>query len=470
MKEVKTPIVTVLGHVDHGKTTLLDVIRKTSVAAREAGGITQSIGASKITTKEGEITFIDTPGHAAFRKMRERGTRIADIALLVVAADDGVKPQTEEALDYILQSETLMIVVLTKTDLPSSDVERVKTQLTERGVRFEGEGGDVPCIAVSAKEGRGIGELIEMIELVAEVNGLKADREAALRAVVIETRKDTRGRVVWTVVKDGSLRVGENVKAGGVRARVRGLFDENGRQVPEAGPGSPVLVLGFSDLPEVGDEIVGDGSGGGVEGVITEETKAHEDRMRKRKVAEGEIGIVLKTASSGTLEAVENSIPRGVVILEAGVGEINDTDIFLAKAGGARVIAFETKAPTAVKKLAETEEVKIETFGVIYELIKRLEELVEGGKEKIKARAVIVQVFPYKKRRVAGSKIEEGEMVVGESVFLVRGEEKVGKVKLVSMRKQKHEIKRAKVGEECGILFEPGLDFKEGDMLVSFQV
>jgi len=463
MKKQRAPIVAVLGHVDHGKTTLLDAIRETNVQAREAGGITQGIGATKVVTAEGEITFIDTPGHAAFNKMREQGAKVADIALLAVAADDGVKPQTEEALEYIRKSETPVIVVITKTDLPSAEVERVKGGLEKIGVAFEGRGGDVPCVPVSAKKKEGLEGVLEMIQLVAEVSEIKADPEGELLGVVIETSKDKRGPVALVVVREGKLAVGSEIQAGGVQTKVRGLFDVEGKRVTEVGPGNAALVLGFSELPEVGAEVRAVGQGAQLGGPMERGIK------RSQEIGEEEVGIVLKAGSAGALEAIEGSLPERVVVVAAGVGEVVESDIFMAKAAGAVVMVFESKVSASVKKLAEMEGVRIESFRIIYELIDRLEELIEGKSEKVLAEAIILKVFPYDGKRVAGAKIMKGEIAVKDKLIVMREGKRLGEVKVVSMRKGKQEIQSAKAGEECGILFTPSLDFGEGDMIVSVQ-
>jgi translation initiation factor IF-2 len=253
---LRPPIVSVLGHVDHGKTTLLDYIRKTSVAEKEVGGITQSTGASKVKTKDGkEITFIDTPGHAAFSNMRSRGAKVADIAILVVAADDGVKPQTKEALEYILSSQIPFIVAATKTDLSSSSVDNVRNQLEKEGVSFEGRGGEIPLVVVSGKTGKGVDDLLEVVGLVAELHEIKGNTNDDLQAVVIETGKDKGGPTVTVVVRNGSLKVGDQVIAETTKAKIRGLFDFKGKSVKSCLPGDSCLILGFSELPPVGSRV-----------------------------------------------------------------------------------------------------------------------------------------------------------------------------------------------------------------------
>lgn len=458
---MRPPVVSVLGHVDHGKTTLLDAIRKTSVTAKEAGGITQKIGASVAKTKEGkEITFIDTPGHAAFSKMRSRGANAADIAILVVAADDGVKPQTQEAIEHIRKAEIPFIVAITKTDLATANVEQTKGQLEKEGILFEGRGGDTPVVAVSAKKGDGIEDLLEMVSLVAEVNEVNGDLKASLQAVVIETGKDKSGNIVSVVLKQGTLKVGENIYIEGKEAKVRGLFDWEEKRIKEVKPGYPALILGFGFLPPVGSIVVNEKKEGS--------TKVEKKREVK-EVKEGEIPVIIKAASEGSLEAVTTNIPEKIVIVSSGVGEVTETDVFMAKAASARILAFDSKVSNSVLKLAETEGVKIEKFKIIYKLFDRLSELLEEKRIKIDGKAKIVAIFPYEKRKVAGCKVISGKILKTNKMLVTREDETLKEVKVISMKKQKEDIDEAKEGEECGIIFVPQLDFQVGDVLVSLS-
>ncbi|MEJ2441604.1 MAG: GTP-binding protein, partial [Patescibacteria group bacterium] len=321
MKKVRPPIVTVLGHVDHGKTTLLDALRKTSVARKEAGGITQSTGASVVTTKEGKkITFIDTPGHAAFAEMRSRGAQLADIALLVVAADDGVKPQTIEALKYIKEAKIPFIVVISKIDISPSIVP-IKGQLEKEGVLFEGRGGDTPLVALSAKTKKGIDELIEMITLVSEVNEIKADEGGELEAIVVETGKDTRGPTASVVVREGTLSVRDEILMDGIECRVRGLFNYEGKSVKKVLPGEPALVLGLKELPPVGTKVTS------LKGGETKKDEVIKKDAKQSSVEEGQIAVVLKARSAGALEALLVNLPKDVVVVNSGVGPVNESDV-----------------------------------------------------------------------------------------------------------------------------------------------
>lgn len=458
--QIRPPIVVVLGHVDHGKTTLLDAIRKTNVVSREAGGITQSIGASQVTTKEGKkITFIDTPGHAAFTKMRSRGVNLADIAVLVVAADDGVKPQTKEAIQIIRESGVPFVVALTKTDLGSADIEAAKGQLEKEGVAFEARGGDVPVVALSGKTGKGVDDLLETISLVSEVHEIKGDPGGQLEAIVLETSKDKRGLLVSVVVRNGVLRVGETTSVEGISAKIRGLFGEGRKSIKEVFPSEPALILGFETLPPVGAKITAFREGS--LGVL-------ENKADAIYVEEGQIPIMVKAENAGALEAILAALPGGVVVVSSGVGDVYESDVLLAKSSGVeRIFCFESKASTGVSKLAEAEGVKIETFRVIYEFIQRLEELIKKEDIEILGKAEIVAEFPFNTKRVAGCKVTAGQILKTSKLILTRGEKKLGEVKAHSLKKQKQEISVAKAQEEFGILFEPQLDFKVGDVLVS---
>ncbi len=457
---VRPPIVVVLGHVDHGKTSLLDAIRKTSVVRREAGGITQSIGASVAITKDKrQITFIDTPGHALFTKMRSRGVGLADIAVLVVAGDDGVQPQTKEALKLLQESGTSFIVALTKIDLPTAATETVLGQLEKEGVYFEKRGGDISWIGVSSKTGKGIDELLELISLVSDLKGLVSNPASDLDGFVIETSKDKRGLLVSVVVKDGKISVGDIIFAGELQAKVRGLFDDSGKPIKQVMPGYPALILGFGDLPEVGAKI-----GSKLMGKILPVAAA------TARQGEAKIKIFVKAKTAGGLEALLANVPQEVEVIGSGVGDLIESDIFLAKAGSAIVFLFESKMSSNIRRLSETEGVEIERFDVVYDLIERLKELVEKGKEEIVGKAQIITTFPFDGKKVAGSKIINGKIAKADHLKLMRGEGQIGKVKVISIKKQKQEVNEVKQGEECGILFEPQLDFQIGDVLLSVKV
>ena len=457
----RPPIIAVLGHVDHGKTTLLDVIRKTNVASREAGGITQGIGASMITLKDGKrITFIDTPGHTVFSAMRSRGAKVADIAILVVAADDGVKPQTKEALEMIKEVGVPFVVVLSKTDLPSADIESAKGQLEKGGVLFEGRGGDVPVIALSAKKEEGIDDLLAIISLLSEVIGLKGSVNDPLEAVVIETAKDNRGLLLSAVVKSGKLSVGQTVYGEGIEAKIKGLFDFQLKSVKEILPGEPAQILGFSQFPPVGSTIFSQKQ------ESFPAASEFQAKARDRFQKEGLV-VSIKAQTKGSLEALVASLPEGVVVTEAAVGDVSENDVLMAKTSGARIFAFESKTSPSIIKLADAEGVIIEKFNIIYKLLDRIVEIVEEGDTEVLGKAEIIAKFPFNNKEVAGSRVISGKIKKNDSLILMRGEKELGKVKAISIKKQKQVLGEVGAGEEFGVLFEPQLDFEVGDVIVS---
>jgi translation initiation factor IF-2 len=466
MEEIKlqtrSPIVTVLGHVDHGKTTLLDKIRTSNVAGKEAGGITQSIGASVVTLKDGKkITFVDTPGHAAFSQMRSRGAKVADIAILVVDASDGVKPQTKEALNLIKEAKIPFIVAVTKIDLPAANVDGVLGELEKEEVAFEGRGGDTPFLGISAKTGEGIDKLLEMISLVAEVTEIKADPKAPLEAVVIETSKEKAGFLVSAVVRNGTLRVGEILYSDQIEGKIRGIFNYLGISVKEVSPGEPGQILGFPQLPSVGSTLTSDKS------LNVSASADYKQKDVYKKVKDDELPVILKAKSIGALEALGNLLPEKVVTVASSVGEVLESDVLMARSTGAWIFAFETAVSGSVRKLAEAEKVRINRFDIVYELIDKMIEILKMGKKEIVGKAEIVASFPYDNKKVAGCKVTYGKILKASGLVLTRGEKELGAVKILSLKRSKSEIVQALSGEDCGILFEPQLDFQIGDVLVS---
>ncbi|MBI5449220.1 translation initiation factor IF-2 [Candidatus Gottesmanbacteria bacterium] len=487
----RPPIVAVLGHVDHGKTTLLDTIRKTSVAAGEHGGITQRIGAYQVNLASDTgnhrikndqlITFIDTPGHEAFAKMRSRGAEAADIALLVVAADDSVKPQTKESIEQIKTAEIPLIVVVNKIDLPAANVDHVKQDLAKAGVQVEGFGGDVPVALVSAKTGTGVRELLDLILLVAEMKGISGDPQASTEAVVIETRIDHgRGMVASIVIKAGTLHVGMPLYEGPiVLCKVRAMFDESGVVVKEAGPSKPVEVLGFTKLPAVGAVLTGVA---GAIAVQKQNSNAEEvaqdaagaipdwlkpvDQQEKEKLA-----IILKADSSGSLEAIIAAFSERIRIVDSGIGDISEADILLAKSTGAFVVGFNVKCPAGVAKLAETEKVVFRTYHIIYELLDELADVVAGMKEVLTRErelgtATVIAEFPFEKQRVAGCRVTSGRIARGDVVKIMRGEAEVSRGKVKSLRLGREDVTKVEKGAECGVLFDKKVDFMLQDAII----
>lgn len=458
----RPPIVAVLGHVDHGKTTLLDRIRKTTVAVREAGGITQSIGAWQVKTpKNDTITFIDTPGHEAFKSMRARGVKVADIVILVVAADDGVMPQTKESLQYIKESNTPFLVAITKIDLPTAQIDKVKNQLTTEGVFLEGYGGDVTSVEVSAKTGQGVDELLELISLTAEINEVSGNPKAELEAYVIESRHDRRkGVVTSAIVKNGSIKRGDQLIAGEIVGKARGLFDESGKPVQQVFPGMPVEIIGFPNIPPVG-------------ALINNTQNDVQEREVARTITKVKgLPIILKADTAGSLEAILGQLPKEVGILFSGIGDINESDISNAIAVKAVVVGFNVRVAREVQKMAEEEVVKVYTYKIIYELLQDIDKWilgVEEAKEKVLGKAQIIAQFPHDKVKIAGCRVTEGRIVRSDKLRIIRNFETLGNIRLVSLKKQKQEVDKVVGGEEFGILFEPQFDFQVGDVVESYQ-
>lgn len=477
----RPPVITILGHVDHGKTTLLSYIRKTDMVVKEHGGITQAIGAYQVEVGGKLITFIDTPGHAAFEKMRSRGVQVADIAVLVVAVDDGVMPQTVEAIEHIQQVKLPMIVAINKVDLPGVDIkvqlEKIKKQLSDRQVLVEEYGGDVPVVAVSAKTGQGVNELLEAINLVAEIHEFKGDLAKEALGVVIESHLDKhKGAMATILVRDGTLKKGDSLIVNGVKGRVRGMFDFSGKAVDEAYPSMPVEVLGWEAVPPVGAT-----SGKEVATIKPQPIKTKSFLEKLKDQQRNVLSIVLKADTQGSLETVESSLEKfnrdecHIKIISTGSGEIVDSDVGLASATGAIVLGFNVAARPTAAKLAETEHVLIKTYNIIYELLEEIEDVVEGMikpgmVEEMVGRAQIVAEFPFGRGdRIAGCKVVEGQVVKGSKIRILRGEEVVSETKIKSMKKLKDEVSKVEAGQDCGILFDPQVDFTIGDVVESYK-
>ncbi len=462
----RPPIVAVLGHVDHGKTTLLDFIRKTRVALREAGGITQKIGAYQVEVDSKKITFIDTPGHQAFSKMRSRGANVADLVVLVVAADDGVMPQTLESLEHIKTAKVPFLVAINKIDIAGTDIEKIKKQLADNEIKVEGHGGDIVCVPVSAKTGQGVKDLLEMILLLAEMEEIKGSSQAPLEAVVIESKMEKGGPVGTMIVKNGTLGIGEQILVENVPTKVRGILDENGKNQTLAQPGQPVEVIGFSAVPPIGAKVT-KAEGATAKGIPVQKT----EKIEIPDEAKDKLKIILRADSKGSLEAVKESLPESVFVVFSGVGNILESDILLAQTIKAQVFGFNVKASSEVEKLGETEKVRVKTYKIIYELLEELEKesLGEISEEKeTLGKAVILKEFEIGGSRIAGCRVLEGRINQADRIILQRGEREIGKTKISSMKHQKTEISESRQGEEFGAIFSPLLDFKVGDMLISF--
>lgn len=456
----RPPIVTVMGHIDHGKTTLLDKIRSASVAAKEAGGITQHINAYQVDG----ITFLDTPGHAAFCNMRSRGAKITDIVILVIAATDGIMAQTKECIEHIKNSNLPVIVALNKMDLDTASPDKVKGQLVEVGLTPEEYGGQVAVMPVSAKTGKGIKELLERIKLQAEVMELKYEPEVKLEAVVIESRLDKNsGPIASLVIQKGTLKVGDQVYAESILGKIKSITDSMGKSISNAGPSTPVEVLGFESVPAVGSKVTPDKTET-VKPTVSELTK---DDSRPR------IKAIIKADVNGSLEAILNSLSDDVNVASSGIGAVSDTDVFMAQATKAFIYAFNVKIPPTVAKLADNQKVKIFPSKIIYEILEDLEKKVlkmlePTIDEDILGEAQIIAEFKINGTRIAGVKVTKGEMTKGDTVHINR--EGLSKdTKIEGIHQAKNSIDKAKSGNEYGMTFRPYVDFKINDAIISYK-
>ncbi|MFA5891664.1 MAG: translation initiation factor IF-2 [Actinomycetota bacterium] len=494
----RPPVITVMGHVDHGKTLLLDRIRKTDVVAQEHGGITQHIGAYQVHKNDRAITFIDTPGHEAFTQMRARGAKATDIAVLVVAADDGVKPQTVEALAHARAAEVPIVVAVNKIDKPEADPGRVRQQLTEHGLVPEEWGGDTPFVDVSAKSGDKIEDLLDVLLLVADIAELKANPDAPPRGVVIEAHLDKgRGPVATVLVQRGTLQAGDVIVCGASWARVRAMLDDGGTPVKEAGPGTPIQVLGFSTVPQAGDDFRSADSERAARQIA-------QDRETKRRAAEHvagrrrvtledlyaeardgealELTVVLKADVQGSLEAVTDALEKlqvedaSVRVLHRAVGAISENDITLAEASGAVVLGFNVRPDPKARALAEQGGVDIKTYQIIYKLVEEVEAALKGMlrpifAEEVMGRAQVRETFKVPKVGIiAGSYVEEGVIKRGAKVRLLREGVILADTTVSSLRRFKEDVREVAGGYECGIGMDNYQDIKEGDVFESYEV
>jgi translation initiation factor IF-2 len=493
----RAPVVTFIGHVDHGKTSLLDAIRKTNVVAGEVGGITQHIGAYKVSADDRSIIFLDTPGHEAFTEMRRRGVNVTDMCVLVIAADDGVMPQTVEAINHAREAGVTIMVAINKTDKATASPDRVRQQLTERGLTPEQWGGDVICAEVSALTGNGVEHLLEMILLQAEMMELKAYPERRAKGVVIESSLSAgRGVVATVLVKDGTLHVGDHVLAGECYGKVRALLDERGNRLSEAGPSTPVEVLGFNSVPPVGSEVTSPGS----EREARETARQRQEQVRRPDVAElrkltieeffktelgqekKELKIIIKGDVQGSVEALSQSLEKlstekvSLKIIHGGVGDVNDSDVILAAASEALIVAFHSKVSPSAADTAREENVVIESFDIIYEAIDRIKRAMEGllppeMKEVFIGRAEIRQVFVSSAvGRVAGCYVKDGKVQTGAKAVLLRSDQQLWKGELASLKRFKDDVKEIRSGMECGIKLRGQEDIQEGDILEFYVI
>ncbi|MFQ5860319.1 MAG: translation initiation factor IF-2 [Dehalococcoidia bacterium] len=493
----RPPVVTILGHVDHGKTTLLDAIRQTRVAEREAGGITQHIGAYQVEYKGQAITFIDTPGHEAFTAMRARGAQVTDIAVLVVAADDGVMPQTVEALNHARAAKVPIVVAINKVDKPEADVDQVKRQLGEQGLVLEEWGGEVIAVPVSAKAGQGIEDLLENILVVAEVSELKANPQQPARGVVLESRLDkSRGPVATVLVEQGTLKVGDSVVAGSTWGRVKAMTDDAGKRTREPGPSRPVELLGLSGVAEAGDTLLAVSDERTARTIVAERQKektAEGARARaltledlSTQVTTGEVhelGLILKTDVQGSIDAVRNALAKlettpeqvKLRILHAGTGTITESDVLLAVASKAVIIGFNTSVEPGARRMADTQGIQIRLYSIIYQLVDDMEKALQGMlkprvQEVVEGRAEVLALFPLGKGgKVAGCIIRDGHILRGAPVRVLRQGEVVHEGTISSLRHYKENVTELAAGFECGIALEGFSDFEVSDTLEVYR-
>lgn len=475
----RPPIVTILGHVDHGKTTLLDFIRKSAVAAKEHGGITQHIGAYQVEHANKLITFIDTPGHAAFEKMRSRGAKVADIAVLVVAIDDGMMPQTIEAIKHIKSAKVPMIVAVNKIDLPGIDrkvqMQKIKKQLSDHEVVIEEYGGDVPIVELSAKSGEGVDKLLEVINLVAELNELKGDNSIPAAGVVVESSLDKfKGPIATLIIRNGTLKKTDMVLINGIKGKIRGMFDYAGKPIDQAGPSTPVEILGLEAVPPVGATL-------GQEAEGLKDGRKIGNALDKLKEEGKTLKLVIKADKQGSLEAIQSSLEKFnvenkvVEFISIATGDITEENIKTAAAVGAIVIGFNVKVTPTAAKLAETDRVLVRTYNIIYELLEEMEEVVEdllrvGQVEEVLGRAEIIAEFPYgKNERIAGCRVLEGSIAKGQRIRLTRNEQILAETKLKSLKKVKEEVNKVEKGNDCGMMFDTPIEFQIGDFVESFR-
>ncbi len=493
----RPPVVTVMGHVDHGKTSLLDRIRKTNVTAGEAGGITQHIGAYQVNVGGETITFLDTPGHAAFTAMRARGAQATDIAVLVVAADDGIMPQTIEAINHAKAADVPIIVAVNKIDKPEKNVERIKTQLTENGLLPEEWGGDTILCPVSAKTGEGFDNLLENINLVAEMKDLKANPDRKAKGVVIEAKLDqTKGPIATILVQNGTLRVSDSVIVGTATGKIRAMVDDKGRRVTSAGPSMPVSIMGLDEVPNSGDVLYAVEHEKLAKLVAEERQNKEKENMLKasskvtlddvfNKIAEGEMKIlplIVKADVQGSVEAVKSSLEKlsneevRVKVIHAAAGAIKESDIMLAESSNAIIIGFNVRPDSNAKQIAERSGVDIKLYRVIYEAIEDVERALKGMlapkfKEVYMGKAEVREVFKISGvGQVAGCYVTEGKIIRNGKLRIYRDDVMICEGNVLQLKRFKDDVKEVAQGFECGISIEKFNDIKVGDFIESYQV
>ena len=475
----KTPTIVVLGHVDHGKTSILDYIRKTSLAEKEEGSITQHIGAYQIKRNNKKITFLDTPGHEAFLTLRARGARVADIGLLVIDATEGIKPQTKEAISHLKSFNIPFIVVLNKIDKSNANPEKVKRELMKENVFLEGMGGDIPWVEVSAKTGKGINELLELIELVAEIKKIKADIKKKARGVIIEAFLDPkRGPTATLILEEGILKRREIIGTSSTFGKIRIMEDSQGKPIEKIFPGDPAVVIGFERVPLVGESFqTFDDIESAKSQIKIEKEKKIAFKVSSLSSPQRVLKLILKTDVWGSLEAIEQTLKKiqpekiALEILKGEIGDVNESDVKLAKNTQAIILGFRVKITPVVKKIIEREKIKVKNFKVIYDLVEGIYKLIKEAQEpeikrielgKVKT---LVIFLTEKNRQIIGGKVIEGKVKKGAKIEVFRNNELVGKGRLVNLKKGQKDISEIQAPQECGILFEGDIKIEVGDIL-----
>lgn len=494
----RAPVVTVMGHVDHGKTSLLDYIRKTKVADKEAGGITQHIGAYQAQTPSGLVTFLDTPGHEAFTTIRQRGASATDIAVIVVAADDSIMPQTREAIAHAKAAGVPIIVAVNKIDLPQANVDKVKQDLMQLELIPEDFGGDTITAPISAKTGEGVDQLLEMISLVAELEDLRAPTDGAAEGVIIESVLDKRAGVLATVlVQRGTLRVADYLVSGEVWAKIRRMTDEAGKQISEAGPSVPVQILGFSEQPVAGDQIVAVHDEASAKNLVaerrTEREDAEEQDNSKKTLTIADlfgkpktttINLILRADTQGSLEAIKGVIAKeaeqvdevDVEIMLDAVGAPTESDLLLASTAGATVMSFGVNAPGSVQKIAERQGVTLKNYRIIYDLIEEVQRMIRGQiepeyEERVIGHAEVRQVIRVPRSgNIAGSYVTDGTIRRGAKARLLRAGKEVYKGSVAQLRRFKDDVREVSTGFECGINLQNYDNTQEGDIIEAYEM
>ena len=474
----------VLGHIDHGKSSLLEAIRDFKITSKESGGITQHIGAYQIEEQGKKITFLDTPGHEAFSQMRSRGAKVADIAILVIDAAEGIKPQTKEVISSINEVQIPVIVALNKIDKPEADPERVKRELQKEGLVVESLGGKVPSLEISAKTKKGIPALLELILLISEMEELKTDLESPGRGVIIESYSDSfRGPTATLLLTEGHLKAGDVVATNSAFAKIKNLESFQGDSMLKAFSSDPVIVFGFNQVPRMGEEFRTVQDSAAAENYIIQQQKQKIAKESPANVPAGQVlGLILKTDVLGSAEAVEGilkSLPQDKValkVMKSEAGNINESDIRLAQSSGAAILGFRVKTDSVAKKILAREKVRVMIFDVIYDLVegvrKAMEKVVdpEDVRKDLGQMKILVKFLAEKNRQIVGGRVTQGEVRKGTQIEVLRGadEEKVGRGRMINLQRNKKDADLIQKGEECGILFEGNVSLEVGDTLLFY--